>query len=786
MGKAKIVSHLGEGKYSVQLYHNIAKVEFKKARLNDNLTQVNADITTKEADKTTAESDLALASNNYQSLINAYADCLKANDNNQDKCKNQYNGMMERYAEFVEAQQLVNSLNQSLDSLYVIKQRLERDIAVLNNVHDEWTQMNIWCADLCDGDLGDSVIPNGTEVATIDIYSFREKKYEHWIVPSSYGRDNSYTESTNGTIKSSLSNNEYGFMFNWNMLGPQMAWSPAYRLATITSIDADNNRASVSYFDLTDEDGVNFNGNEVTTNIAIDYMLCNHTSFLVGDGVIISFCGDRFEDPIIIGFYANPRSCTTKLFAQFYSSADNTYFDMAPANNLTDLQSSGNEAYRDDFSGHQTVVSKSEGHILNVIYTIAYSVYDDDPDSYDTPSPYTLSDGVPETCRVFQDGVYKTKDVGNVGGFHLEAGVIYWFKLTATSGSITVGKYSSSGLDNQVVYNDADIYGDFEPNYNKSISARGNLTYKESDSTARFVYSYIDDNDTGDVSSLYFEIDNSAATLSLTLLEKRTKEFINRTTFIDFTGGAGCDMYASGGCSDSTNVTRIYEKGFAGEIQYGVYLDSDDNWVEITYGYEYTSTLNKNVSVSGSESIGVYDGVDWPEGTVSASGRASGTKVITQKYGIYIGSEFFGVQSTASQTMSYSGSYSITYPDTDTRSGTASRTFSSTQRETDNSSVLDFPLRIYTSTQNDYVRNESGSDSGNSPISFISMDYEQNYIFETYYYKGDDPVFLFESDIGTITGSGTIASNSTSTFVSSGTTPPTVSASCTAGGTTDL
>jgi len=334
MGKAKIVSHLGEGKYSVQLYHNIAKVEFKKARLNDNLTQVNADITTKEADKTTAESDLALASNNYQSLINAYADCLKANDNNQDKCKNQYNGMMERYAEFVEAQQLVNSLNQSLDSLYVIKQRLERDIAVLNNVHDEWTQMNIWCADLCDGDLGDVVIPDNTEVATIDIYSFSDKKYEHWIVPSSYGRDNSYTESINGNIKSSLSNNEYGFVYNWNMLGPQMAWSPAYRLATITSIDTDNNRASVSYFDLTDEDGVNFNGHEPTANIAFDYMLYNHTSFRVGDGVIVSFCEAKFGDALIIGFYANPKAETLDfyIYAKLFTNQFSTlYNDMLTA-----------------------------------------------------------------------------------------------------------------------------------------------------------------------------------------------------------------------------------------------------------------------------------------------------------------------------------------------------------------------------------------------------------------------------------------------------------------------
>ena len=119
---------------------------------------------------------------------------------------------------------------------------------------------------------------------------------------------------------SSWGNNEYGFLYNFLLLGPSLAWTPIYRLATITDITGA--LATVEYDEIKDEKGVVYSGNEPIDPIPFKYMSCGSSAFSVGDDVIVMFDGPNFENPTIIGFQSNPKECAKTGLCLTYSDVN--------------------------------------------------------------------------------------------------------------------------------------------------------------------------------------------------------------------------------------------------------------------------------------------------------------------------------------------------------------------------------------------------------------------------------------------------------------------------------
>jgi len=303
MSEAKVVSHLGEGKYNVLLHNEISKIETHKTRLNDLTTKNNTKLSTKQAEKITKQSELDTATAEFKSAVEDYKTCV--DEKGAGSCSTENESVNKAQKKQLKLNGELGLINQSIESLIVYKNRYIKELAVYDNVPPEWESIDVWCTDLCDNEESPA-IPANTLVSLIDIYSFDKRKYERWIVPSTYGRDPTYSPNF-GKNASSLASDKFGFIFNYNMIGPVLAWNPPYRLATITSIDSDTQTATVSYHQLKDLDGVIYNGNEPTAGIEFDYMVYGYQAFSVGDAVIVSFCAEKMRDPLIIGFYSNPR-----------------------------------------------------------------------------------------------------------------------------------------------------------------------------------------------------------------------------------------------------------------------------------------------------------------------------------------------------------------------------------------------------------------------------------------------------------------------------------------------
>jgi len=610
MGKAKIVSHIGGGQYNVLINNDLTNVNRYITRITDAQTLNNSQITAKEAKLVTAQAELDTAYTNNQIEIDAYQTCIEINGG-LDKCITERDNQLETQKIFEENSLVVRKINQSLDSLKVLRAKYIKQLAQFNNVKPEWEPDVIWSADLADGVDG-ALISANTIVSTIDIFSFDLKKYERWIVPSTHGRDPSYSVDF-GKTASVLSNDPNGFMFNFNMRGPMMAWNPPYRLATITAIDENTGLASVSYFQLKDEWGVSYNGNEPTTNIPFDYMNTGYKSFQVGDAVIVSFCKVKMSSPLIIGYYSNPKSELAKLvlFANYYTSANGTDFDVAKMTDVNMLEADFiNFAFYRSGSTYQAQSYISEGSVINVLYNTFIS----SDVNYPTGSlPYTAPTITAYASSVITVDNFYWQSISNHYGAHIKSGKLITFVVgDYISGVATVYRYVNGTLDQTLTHtSSAPITLGTSLNIFK---ARGGMQYNESDSTSRFVLFGLD-GATNINHSYYYEINDAlpVATLSLIKTEESQDTVMNArwdgTGTVYIRDDYGNSSYILIGCYLENNVWKEFRT---------YWKVSDLTWWETiipggSQGTSQTYTITTGVSFDGVVSSWQEQMIDIPK-----------------------------------------------------------------------------------------------------------------------------------------------------------------------------
>ncbi len=114
--------------------------------------------------------------------------------------------------------------------------------------------------------------------------------------------------------------------FNVAILPGWQKWLPTYRLGTITALDKELDLATVALAPASSSaQGLNVNLLSTLEDIAVDYMECNASAFEVGDRVVVEFPERDWIAPKVIGFLDNPRPCR-KLSALAYPLYDLTDF----------------------------------------------------------------------------------------------------------------------------------------------------------------------------------------------------------------------------------------------------------------------------------------------------------------------------------------------------------------------------------------------------------------------------------------------------------------------------
>lgn len=151
-----------------------------------------------------------------------------------------------------------------------------------------------WCADLTEDRAA------GSQVGTIEIPG--EPKLV-LIAPGARG----WMPSDGFLMSRELQRPDQLFV-NAALLPGVTKWRPTYRWGTCTAKDDDANTMSVSLAAQTAA-GLSVNQGTTLTGVPVSYMWCNSKAFEVGDRVVVSFTGQDWSSPVVIGFVDNPKPC---------------------------------------------------------------------------------------------------------------------------------------------------------------------------------------------------------------------------------------------------------------------------------------------------------------------------------------------------------------------------------------------------------------------------------------------------------------------------------------------
>ena len=162
--------------------------------------------------------------------------------------------------------------------------------------------LSAWCADLTEDLSGDVGI---IEVNGVTI---------HRIIQPGYEGNAVYQRTRDGITQKTATTVPEAAYWNLAMLPGWQTWKPTYRAGTISNIDTDDDTCTVTLNPATGKQGVNINVENVLNNVPVRYMTCNAAAFESGDEVVVSFTGQSWDDPVVIGFASNPKPCGFTLY----------------------------------------------------------------------------------------------------------------------------------------------------------------------------------------------------------------------------------------------------------------------------------------------------------------------------------------------------------------------------------------------------------------------------------------------------------------------------------------
>jgi hypothetical protein len=156
---------------------------------------------------------------------------------------------------------------------------------------EDFTQQ-IWCADFTESATG--------EVGLIEIPG---EASAFNIAPGAPA----YSPSDHGILQPITTMPPWEFLYNIMQLPGWQKWMPTFRYGVITSLNDDKTFAAVLLNNATSsQQSLEINQSDVLSNVSFDYMDIGGALFREDDVVLISFVGQKWASPVIIGYKDNP------------------------------------------------------------------------------------------------------------------------------------------------------------------------------------------------------------------------------------------------------------------------------------------------------------------------------------------------------------------------------------------------------------------------------------------------------------------------------------------------
>lgn len=261
MGKATIISHLGDGKYNVTLNLDASRIKNLISSLETKITEWTALIASLEEEIENGTG--------FQLLLWDRLNKAKLSKASFEKRKEYYEDLIEDYEE---------------------------------------PTAEIWC-----GDKTEDLI-TGLEVGTIEVPGERGDVY----LQPGYDSNALYDADRDGLLQPTWASLPSTVFYNWAMLPGWQRWTPTFRTGTISNIDHDANTCTVTLDEANSsvqKQALDINptsgdtGIAVLADVPIEYMACNSGAFANDDEVVVKFTNQSWETPVVIGFKENPTAC---------------------------------------------------------------------------------------------------------------------------------------------------------------------------------------------------------------------------------------------------------------------------------------------------------------------------------------------------------------------------------------------------------------------------------------------------------------------------------------------
>ena len=195
MGKAKILSHIGDALYNVIYYRDMTVINKKRTQIENDIANANQGITDLNIEINNKTAEISILHDELNVLITVMQDCIVLSNidegSNGESCDSEKEAAKKKNVEYLVAKSELGDMETNLSNLKIRLQRLLKEQERLSGITEEEVKQ-IWCTDLCSRPVGypddgrGEIIPDDSMVGTIDIFNFSTRKYSINILPARF------------------------------------------------------------------------------------------------------------------------------------------------------------------------------------------------------------------------------------------------------------------------------------------------------------------------------------------------------------------------------------------------------------------------------------------------------------------------------------------------------------------------------------------------------------------------------------------------------------------------
>jgi len=300
VSKARIVKHLGKGRYKVMLLTDTSIIEAKITALNARIALANTRINGELQDKVD-ETLAALNAIEIPEDIAELAQLLRAMTFARTAYDNAVNAL---------AQEKFNRENARDE-----KGKLEG--------YEPEVERDIWCADYTTN------LKPDTEVGVIDWYQYRERSTsgDPVIVPGYLsGKESAYTRVRDGVSVPEISMTTYGWWYAMCLVAGMERQNPHYRKATVTALNADGTvdvTVDEIYTQALGSQAKDLTDDELNlSSVPVHYLGVDSAVFKVNDRVVCEYPRKNFHKDLADSYTAQVTALTARVTALNAKIAD--------------------------------------------------------------------------------------------------------------------------------------------------------------------------------------------------------------------------------------------------------------------------------------------------------------------------------------------------------------------------------------------------------------------------------------------------------------------------------